>query len=242
MQRTHGYNHDSKSYIMGKSALVSIAIKAGVDIDSNTVVAPLDEFKRIYGIDPAGSQYIDATYGWYKDGSTQSFDYIISAAARTFTGVDATGAIGTTATIGNTAIPTAINSGTSAADVAYKKAYFAGENLRKIVDTVQQRAVVLGISPVGAISATAAISTTNGWSVNIAAGAGVYVVTLLVERAEVFDKAIANQYGQPTTPVVGQALVDDLAALSLYDSTGALVQLTTANTAVMIQKSIPQVY
>ena len=243
MQRVNGFNVDKKSYIMGSTALVSIAIKAGVDVDSNSAVAAIDELKRNFGIDPNGSQYIDATYGWYKDGNgVQSFDYIIPATARTFEGVDATGAAGATATIGGTATPTSITTGASASDVAYKKAHYARANYQRIVDLVQQKAVILGASSATAISNTAPIATSAGWNVNIAAGAGVYVITFLVERANVFDKAIANQYGQPTVPVVGQALVDDLVGLSLYNSTGALVQLTGSTSAVLVTNIIPQIF
>lgn len=243
MQRVNGYNQDKRSYIMGTSALVSIAIKAGVDVDSNSVVAPIDELKRLYGINPSGSQYIDASYGWYKDGTgVQSFDYIIPTSARTFNGVAADGSQGTTAVIGASAVPTSVNNGTASADVAYLKAHYARANYKRIVDTIQQRAVILGGSHASTIPATAPISTTAGWNVNITAGAGVYVVTFLVERGSVFDKSIANVYGQPTDPVKGQALVEDLLGLSLYTSTGTLVQLTSATSAVLVSSSIPQIY
>ena len=243
MQRVNGYNQDKRSYIMGTSAIVSIAIKAGVELDSNAVVAPIDELKRLYGINPTGGQYIDASYGWYKDGTgVQSFDYIIPTSARTFDGVAADGSQGTTAVIGSSATPTSVNVGTAAADTAYLRAHYARANYKRIVDIVQQKAVVLGSSYVTAIPATSAISTTAGWNTNIAAGSGVYVVTFLVERGSVFDKSIANAYGQPTTPVVGQALVDDLLNLSLYTSTGSLVQLTSSTSAVLVTSAIPQVY
>src|SRR5574343_540153 len=243
MQRVNGFNVDKKSYIMGSTALVSVAIKAGVDVDSNSAVAPIDELKRNYGIDPSGTQYIDATYGWYKDGNgVQSFDYIIPTEARTFEGVDATGAAGTTAAIGSTTTPTSINSGNASADAAYKKAHYARVNYKKIVDLIQQKAVILGASSATAIPATSPIATSAGWNVNIAAGAGVYVVTFLVERANVFDKAIANVYGQPTAPVVGQALVEDLQGLSLHTASGTLVQLTGSTSAVLVTNVIPQIF
>jgi hypothetical protein len=241
--RVNGYNFENKTYATGTTGLLSIAVQAGVDFDVNGIVTPLDDFKRLYSIDPAGSQYIDATYGWYKDNSgTQNFQYVIPTANRTFSGVTATGASGTTATIGASTTPVAINAGTSAADAAYVKAYYAQLNVKRIVDTLQQRGVLLGTSKVQAISATAPISTTNGWNVNIAAGAGTYVITFIVEKIAAFDVTSANSYGQPGSTTVGLGLVNDLLNLTLLDATGNAVALTAANSAVNILGPVPQVF
>lgn len=240
--RVHGFNYQNKTYATGSTGMISVAIQApSVELGVTGVATHIETFKRQFGIDPSSATYIDSTYAVYKDNVQTGYAYTIPTANRTFTGVAADGSSGTTATIGASAAPSAVSAGASSADAAYVRAYYAQANLRRVIDVIQNRTVILGTSPVSAISATQALATTAGWNVNISAAAGTYVITFLVEKVNSVDSTSVNTYGQPGSVTAGAALVNDLLNLSLYNTSGTLVALTSATSAVKVTNVLPQV-
>lgn len=104
---------------------------------------------------------------------------------------------------------TAFEKATLEAD--YNAAFAAQTNFKRVVDIVQQRAVVLGISDVES-GVTAVKFKTHGNGVTAEADvADAEVVTFLVERRNVFDKNITTFQGVPQGDIdVGRNLIDDL--------------------------------
>jgi hypothetical protein len=240
--RVHGFNLQNKTYATGSTGTISVAIQApSVELGVTGVATHIETFKRQFGIDPSSTTYLDATYAVYKDNVQTGYAYYVPTANRTFTGVAADGSSGTTATIGASAAPSAAGSGASSADAAYVRAYYAQANIRRLIDVIQNRSVILGTSPVASISATQALATTGGWNVNISAAAGTYVVTFLIEKINSVDTTSVNTYGQPGSVTSGAGLVQDLLNLSLYNTTGTLVPLTASTSAVKVTNVLPQV-
>lgn len=128
----------------------------------------------------------------------------------------------------------------------YTEAYAAQTNLKRVVDVVQQRAVIIATSDIAkAAAVTGFKNVVNGVdaSANIASAD---VITFLVERADVFDRDATSFQGVPSTTIdAGRLLLDDLAGVPLMDKTGAEVILEGASTAkagnfaIKIYKSIP---
>lgn len=128
----------------------------------------------------------------------------------------------------------------------YTEAYAAQTNLKRVVDVVQQRAVIIATSDIAkAAAVTGFKNVVNG--VDAAANiASADVITFLVERADVFDRDATSFQGVPSTTIdAGRLLLDDLAGVPLMDKTGAEVILEGASTAkagnfaIKIYKSIP---
>jgi len=128
----------------------------------------------------------------------------------------------------------------------YTEAYAAQTNLKRVVDVVQQRAVIIATSDIAkAAAVTGFKNVVNG--VDAAANiASADVITFLVERADVFDRDATNFQGVPSTTIdAGRLLLDDLAGVPLMDKTGAEVILNgsataaAGNFAIKIYKSIP---
>lgn len=129
----------------------------------------------------------------------------------------------------------------------FTAAYAAQTNVKRVIDIVQQRAVILSTSttasavavtgfknaPAG-VSATASVSAAN-------------VITFLVERANVFDKDLTTFQGVPANSIdEGRLLIDDLTTVPMLSSTGTEVVLTSSataaaagNFAIKIYKTIP---
>lgn len=105
----------------------------------------------------------------------------------------------------------------------YNASYAAQTNVKRIVDVVQQRAVIIATSQIGADLAVtdftnAADGVMNVGSVSIPSAS---VVTFLVERANVFDKDIQSFQGVPSTDIEeGRLLIDDLTMVPLLAKDG----------------------
>lgn len=114
----------------------------------------------------------------------------------------------------------------------YTAAYAAQTNVRRIIDVVQQRAVIIATSD---IADDVAISGFVNAPEGVSAAASVTAataITFLVERADVFDKDITSFQGVPTVQVdVGRLLVDDLTGVPLLDNTGKDVKLLSSSKA-----------
>lgn len=136
---------------------------------------------------------------------------------------------------------TAFVVGTLAAD--YQASFSAQTNLKRIVDIVQQRAVILATSDIATGVDVAGFSYIQaGQVVNTAAVADANVITFLVERADVFNKDAKSLQGVPTGTVeVGRNLIDDLTGVSLLAEDGSSVVLaaTDSSFAVKLYATIP---
>ena len=240
--RVNGFNFQNKTYATGSAGMISVAIKApSVELGVTGVATHIETFKRQYGINPGSSVHIDGSYAVFQDGTQTGYAYYVPAVNRTFTGVAADGSAGSTVAIGAATAPVSAGDGNSSADVAYNRAYFAQLNVQRVIDVIQQRAVILGTSPIAAIGVTTALDTAAGWSSAIAAGAGVFVVSFLVEKIHAVDGTTVNMYGQPSTVTAGAGLLADLENLSLFDTTGTLVPLTSSVSSIKIVNTLPQV-
>lgn len=225
--RVNGYIMDNRlGFLLGDNAFVSIATNAaGVAVASTGVVAPIAQFKALYGYDPVADIGVNVT---------KTVDVKVD---------------GTLVTVSESNVPVelrTIGGVVYANDAAYITAWAQQENLRRLVDTVQQRAVLMAISKAGASnSATTGVAAATRaygqWSASIGATATNSFVTFMVERGYAFDKARANQYGQPDKIEIGQELVDELASLSLLNAAGAAVKLTAATVAVRIDRTVPTI-
>ncbi|AFA44379.1 hypothetical protein [Klebsiella phage phiKp_21] len=111
----------------------------------------------------------------------------------------------------------------------YNAAYAAQLNLQRIVDIVQQRAVILSTSEIAGNPTGVAIedftNAPNGvLSVGTASIAAATVVTFMIERADVFDKNIRSFQGVPSTEKeVGRLLIDDLTGVPMLAKDGVTV-------------------
>lgn len=140
----------------------------------------------------------------------------------TFEGVAADGTKGTTAALTN--------------DAAYVQAYASQENLKRIVDTVQQRAVVAATSAEEArtLETTDLFHNATSQDADPAVGvdfstAGGNVISFLIERANVFNQDGIDVYGQPTGVILeGRNLQLALDGISLLSTTATEVALVAA--------------
>ncbi|AUS03067.1 hypothetical protein NVP2275O_486 [Vibrio phage 2.275.O._10N.286.54.E11] len=148
---------------------------------------------------------------------------VLAADQRTFEGVTATGTKGVTAELAN--------------DAAYVSAHASQENFKRLVDTVQQRAVIAATSETDIdIAVVVADDVFNPTTGNVA-GAGTAItsgsaVTFLVERANVFNQDSTDVYGQPLNVIVeGKNLQDALAGINLLSTTGTDIPLEASATS-----------
>lgn len=145
-----------------------------------------------------------------------------------------------------------INGVTYATEATYRAAYAAQANLRLVVDTVQQRSVIIATRGEALTIDTANDSWTEGltssnltFTTATANNDAVSVVSFLIERATVWDEAFPNQYGQPTTGDEGGILVDALTALSgsfMLPDGGLVSEEASAapfETAAHVSKQLP---
>lgn len=132
----------------------------------------------------------------------------------------------------------------------YTAAFAAQTNIKRLVDVVQQRAVILATSD---IAQAVDVSGFKGAPAGVSAAASIddaNVITFLVERANVFDLDIKTFQGVPTREVDGgRCLIDDLSGIPLVKADGSeqkLLSTATAtdagNYAVKIYYSIPALY
>lgn len=128
----------------------------------------------------------------------------------------------------------------------YTEAFAAQTNLKRIVDVVQQRAVIIATSDIAKEASVAGFKNVVNGLDAAATIASADVITFLVERADVFDRDATSFQGVPSTTIdAGRLLLDDLAGVPLMDKTGAEVILLgsatakAGNFAIKIYKSIP---
>lgn len=251
-ERVHGYIIDDRlGTLMGDNAFVSIGVNAAdVKVLSTGVLTPLAQFKALYAVKPDRDMGNLVSVPGTETGIALGVpgsgigDVIVPgvpvvvpnvpAALRTF-GKNPDGT------------PHVITS-----DADYVAAWAAQENLRRLVDTVQQRAVLIAMSKAG-LSTTATtgnVDTTNArsygeWSADLTAVGDKYYVTFLVERSTSFDKARPNGYGQPGGVIIGQELVDELSDLSLLSVAAGSADTGSVSlsnrVAVRIDRSVPQI-
>lgn len=114
----------------------------------------------------------------------------------------------------------------------YAAAYAAQTNLKRVIDIVQQRAVILSTSAIAAgVTVANFTNAPAGVTVNTAGVAAANVVTFLVERANVFDKDLTSFQGVPTGQIDGgRLLVDDLSGVPMLAADGVTV-VTLASSA-----------
>lgn len=128
----------------------------------------------------------------------------------------------------------------------YTEAYAAQTNVKRVVDVVQQRAVIIATSDIAkSVAANGLKNVVDGVDA-VANIASADVITFLVERADVFDRDAISFQGVPSTAIdEGRLLLDDLAGIPLMDKTGKEVILkgsaaaAAGNFAIKIYKSIP---
>lgn len=128
----------------------------------------------------------------------------------------------------------------------YTESFAAQTNLKRIVDVVQQRAVIIATSDIASGAAVAGFKKVVNGVDAPATIAAADVITFLVERANVFDRDATSFQGVPSVTIdEGRLLLDDLAGVPLMDKTGAEVILkgsaadAAGNFAIKIYKSIP---
>ena len=109
-------------------------------------------------------------------------------------------------------------------DVEYVAGYAKQENLKRIVDTIQQSAVIAATSTAKPIVAATDVARffndqVPGTATGVSLPVGAYAISFLIERAAVFNKDATNLYGQPGSAVVGLVLMEALNGISLLSPT-----------------------
>ena len=228
--RVHGYNMTNRlGYLIGDNAFVSFATNAAdVEVKATGVITPLQQFKELYAYDPTKDIAVNVTKT-----------------------VDVNDFSGDPVTVSESNVPAelrTINGVVYADDASYIKAWAAQENVRRLVDTIQQRAVIMAMSAGAAVDQATVAPAVAGkpkfgeWSVAIAASATNQFITFMVEKATVFNRMRPNSYGQPEAEViVGKELLDDLISLPLLNATASNVALTGTNYAVRIDNTVPRI-
>lgn len=136
---------------------------------------------------------------------------------------------------------------TSTLEVDYTAAYASQVNVKRVIDIVQQRAVVLSTS---ATAAGVAVSGFKNAPLGVSGSASVAdanVITFLVERANVFDKDLTTFQGVPAGSIdEGRLLIDDLTGVPMLAADGTEVILASSataaaagNFAIKVYKEIP---
>lgn len=129
----------------------------------------------------------------------------------------------------------------------YTAAFAAQTNVKRVIDIVQQRAVIISTSDTAAGVAVAGFKNAPSGVSAAASVAAANVITFLVERANVFDKDFTSFQGVPDGTIEdGRLLIDDLTGVPLLSSTGTEVILASSATAaavgnfgIKVYKSIP---
>lgn len=120
-------------------------------------------------------------------------------------------------------------------EVDYTAAYAAQVNIKRVVDIIQQRAVILSTSDVASEVEVKDFFNAQSGKIEKVSLDSASVISFLVERANVFDKDIKNFQGVPSAEgkvEEGRSLIDDLAGVPLLTSTNEEVRLAgTAGTS-----------
>lgn len=139
---------------------------------------------------------------------------------------------------------------TSDLELEYNKSYCAQINLNRIIDIIQQRAVILSTSniaenvkPIDFYNVIDGVYSTTNMDKAI-------VFSVLVERASVFNKDSRSYYGVPTGQTEkGRNLVEDMFGVKIYldDSTevklkGSSNPNESGNFGVRIYNGIPALF
>lgn len=134
-------------------------------------------------------------------------------------------------------------------EVDYTAAFAAQTNMKRVIDVIQQRAVILSTSLIAqAADVVGWKNAPNGIS-GAASVTGASALTFLIERADVFDRDATTFQGVPTTTIdQGRLLIDDLTGVPFMTSTGGEVKLESSatpaqagNFAIKIHKQIPAI-
>lgn len=131
----------------------------------------------------------------------------------------------------------------------YTAAFAAQTNMKRIIDIVQQRAVILSTSLIAqGVDVAGWKNAPNGVS-GAASVTGASALTFLIERADVFDRDVTTFQGVPTVSIdQGRLLIDDLTGVPFMTATGGEVKLLSSatpadagNFAIQIYKQIPAI-
>lgn len=131
----------------------------------------------------------------------------------------------------------------------YTAAFAAQTNVKRIVDIVQQRAVIIATSLVAnGVDVTGFINAPSGIT-SPASVDNASAITFLVERADVFDKDLMTFQGVPANQIdEGRLLIDDLTGVPFMDNLGQEVKLQSSataldegNFAIKVIKQIPAI-
>lgn len=128
----------------------------------------------------------------------------------------------------------------------YTASYAAQTNLKRVVDIIQQRAVVLSASDIDSDDVVDFRNAPAGVTGDVDVTAA-EIISFLVERANVFDKDIQSFQGVPVGAVdVGRNLIDDLTGVPMLSAAGVEVKLLSSATAgaqgnfgIKVFKSLP---
>lgn len=114
----------------------------------------------------------------------------------------------------------------------YTAAFAAQTNVKRVIDVVQQRAVIIATSLTAQGVAVAGFKgAPSGVSATVAV-ADANLITFLIERANVFDLDVKSMQGVPSTTVdQGRCLIDDLAGVPLLKADGTEIHLLSTATA-----------
>lgn len=129
----------------------------------------------------------------------------------------------------------------------YTAAYAAQTNVKRVIDIIQQRAVVLSTSLTAQGVSVSGFKNAPSGVTGAASVADANVITFLVERANVFDKDLTTFQGVPTTTIdEGRLLIDDLSGVPMLAANGTEVILASSatanaagNFAIKVYKAIP---
>lgn len=131
----------------------------------------------------------------------------------------------------------------------YTAAFAAQTNMKRVIDIIQQRAVILSTSLIAqAVDVTGWKNAPNGVS-GAASVTGASALTFLIERADVFDRDATTFQGVPLTTIdEGRLLIDDLTGVPFMAADGSEVRLLSSataaaagNFAIKIHKQIPAI-
>lgn len=134
-------------------------------------------------------------------------------------------------------------------EVDYTASFAAQTNMKRIIDIVQQRAVILSTSVIAqAVDVTGWKNAPNGIS-GAAAVDDASALTFLIERADVFDRDATTFQGVPLPTIdEGRLLIDDLTGVPFMAADGTEVKLLSSataaaagNFAIKIYKQIPAI-
>ena len=114
----------------------------------------------------------------------------------------------------------------------YTAAFAAQTNVKRLIDVVQQRAVILSTS---LTEQGVAVSGFKGAPAGVSGAVTVddaNVITFLIERANVFDLDVKTFQGVPTREVDGgRCLIDDLSGVPMVKKDGTEQKLLSSATA-----------